>query len=471
MIATRRVLLCGIIVIYSCSRYLSAVERSPSSFSRRSTRRPHFQVKNESDHEYHGHHKHDEDVDDDGEGSNETETETETDYLTAFRKCWTDGDMVKPVQADYFQPHRVRVKETAMRVVGITPDCFVYFGWLHQIMSGKSHKADIGRGIALEHNLCEETKPFLVRTEGVKKLLFVGVKRFGRRVLVQSLTRYNSILNSSHGSLIWIKMNPRARQEQFISNEFPPGFVMQAMNNLLYRIFIAGYTLSSVKLLELKIFIDKNGNLIPLITSKEHEIDPVIHAPIYGMHMVAAHDIRYQVSSKSSGFIFVRQETIRHIPQFGQYIAMRVPIETIVTQTPDFEFDGHSYRTSNFTVYQNQLCNDLLGNFMIFTLFTTTGYNWTHDTLHAAEFALWKTSTHRFFNSFRSHRRMAYPHAIHRPIRRQIFRTWIRSLPLILMNFLFLALIFFGIECAVHMHEKKKARRTGLSRSFSAASV
>ncbi|VDL80513.1 unnamed protein product [Nippostrongylus brasiliensis] len=34
---------------------------------------------------------------------------------TAFRKCWTDGDMVKPVQADYFQPHRVRVKETAMR--------------------------------------------------------------------------------------------------------------------------------------------------------------------------------------------------------------------------------------------------------------------------------------------------------------------------------------------------------------------
>uniref|UniRef100_A0A0N4XA11 Cytochrome P450 n=1 Tax=Haemonchus placei TaxID=6290 RepID=A0A0N4XA11_HAEPC len=50
------------------------------------------------------------------------------------------------------------------------------------------------------------------------------------------------ILSSENASLMWMQMNPRAKHEQFLSNEFPPDFTFDYMNNLLHRIFILGRT-------------------------------------------------------------------------------------------------------------------------------------------------------------------------------------------------------------------------------------
>lgn len=73
---------------------------------------------------------------------------------------------------------------------------------------------------------------------------------------------------------MWMQMNARARHEQFLSNEFPKGeqrsanyasalltlqplsdFTFQSINNLLYRIFILGYSSTTTKLVPCRVYI------------------------------------------------------------------------------------------------------------------------------------------------------------------------------------------------------------------------
>ncbi|EYC20327.1 hypothetical protein Y032_0022g572 [Ancylostoma ceylanicum] len=65
---------------------------------------------------------------------------------------------------------------------------------------------------------------------------------------------------------------------------------------------------------------------------------------------------------------------------------------------------------------------------------------------------------------------MSFPHSIHRAERHHIYRSWIKAFPAILLNCLLLLLIVFGMHKCVHMHETRKARRAGMSRSYSANS-
>lgn len=360
-----------------------------------------------------------------------------------------------------------------MRVTGITPECNVYYGWLHQLVkltpTVSTFKSDKHRA----KKDCSDFYPYIIRTEGKKTLLMVATKRYGRRMLVQSMAKAYTNLNSAEGTVMWMQMNARARHEQFLSNEFPKDFTFQSINNLLYRIFILGYSSTTTKIMELKVSIDDNDNLIPFITKNILNVDPVALPPMFGSTMIATHTLRY-LKSKSSGFTFVRQEYKNHEPQKGKYIAVSLPLESLVTESLhgirfDTDYDGHVYRSGAFTAYVNRHC-DFIGNYMIFTQFSVRKRNWTASSLYAPEFSLWKVSRRRYFNPMRFHRRMSYPHSLHRSVQRRIFRSWVRSLPLILLNLGFLLLIFFGIEFAVHVHEKRKARRTGLSRSYSATS-
>ncbi|KAK6052518.1 hypothetical protein COOONC_09977 [Cooperia oncophora] len=100
-----------------------------------------------------------------------------------------------------------------------------------------------------------------------------------------------------HGSqdagVMWSQMNPRARQEQFLTNEFPQDFTFDTMSNLMYRIFILGRSSKGSRILEMKVFIDEHENMFPFITSQVLHVDPLVHAPIHGVEIIATHSAEY----------------------------------------------------------------------------------------------------------------------------------------------------------------------------------
>ncbi|KHJ82056.1 hypothetical protein OESDEN_18253 [Oesophagostomum dentatum] len=63
---------------------------------------------------------------------------------------------------------------------------------------------------------------------------------------------------------------------------------------------------------------------------------------------------------------------------------------------------------------------------------------------------------------------MSYPHTIHRAQRHNIFLAWCQVLPGVIVNCVLLGLIVYGIQKCINWNEIRKARRSGLSRSYSA---
>ncbi|EYC20330.1 hypothetical protein Y032_0022g574 [Ancylostoma ceylanicum] len=209
-----------------------------------------------------------------------------------FQKCFQYKDMIVPNSKDYFDNERKRINEPPVRLLGITTDCFVYYGWLHQFITQHIRREeDLGWSYS---GACRDFKPFIIRTvnEGKKELLFVAVKRHGRRLLVQSIARDFLQYTSEDTAITWAEMNPFARHEQFLSNEFPTDFTFESCNNLLYRIFVMGHSTSKTKILELKVSIDKHKNLIPFITKVVLDVDPLVHVPMFGSTLIAAHDFK-----------------------------------------------------------------------------------------------------------------------------------------------------------------------------------
>ncbi|XGW21321.1 hypothetical protein V3C99_004349 [Haemonchus contortus] len=394
-----------------------------------------------------------------------------------FKACFND-EMLKPISPSYFNMSKVRHKTTErvppVRVLGITPDCYVYYGWLQHLKNLDSKVDRIvnhGMKFGIE---CADFHPYIITTEGEKYQLLIGVRRAGRRMLVQSIARKYPLLSSENASVMWMQMNPRARHEQFLSNEFPPDFTFDYMNNLLHRIFILGRTSTGTRLLELKIHVDRNNNLFPFITSQILQMDPLLHAPFHGIAMVATHNLDI-LGTLSSGFILLRQKFEDGQPLPGKYIASAVPMESLLTESLQgivmdaSYYDGHIYRSKYITVYPNNRCK-FIGNFMLFSYHVSSDREYTFANIPTPEQTLLKASTTRWFNHLNFHRRMAYPHTIHRSVKHGIFRAWIHCIPMILLNVLLLLFIFFGIEFAIYIHDKRKARRTGLSRSYSITS-
>ncbi|KAJ1373355.1 hypothetical protein KIN20_035730 [Parelaphostrongylus tenuis] len=232
-------------------------------------------------------------------------------------------------------------------------------------------------------------------------------------------------------SLLWMSFNASARHEQYLSNQFPREFVFQMLQNWDYRIFIFGYSRSWTHILELKIFVDNNDNLIPFITKKVVVVDPILHAPIYSSAIVPASD-------------FIHGD------------------KTIRIRT----YDGYFYRTKDFTTYFNRKCPEI-GNYMIYTDYSYD--EWTARDLPTPELSLVKMSRRRWLNPFRFHRRMSYPHTFHRYLRHGVFRSWVRAMPGVLLNCGLMVAILYVIEYLLHLLEKIKSRR-GIDRSHSAHS-
>ncbi|KAK5966673.1 hypothetical protein GCK32_018547 [Trichostrongylus colubriformis] len=128
-------------------------------------------------------------------------------------------------------------------------------------------------------------------------------------------------------------------------------------------------------------------------------------------------------------------------PLPGKYIAVAIPMESLATESlhgirVNYNYRGHIYENKFFTMYPNYNCH-FIGNYMIFTQHLKPGKNWTIKQFISPETSLFKATTFRMFNHLRFHRRMAYPHAIHRSVKHGIFRGWIRCLPMILCSLSF----------------------------------
>ncbi|KJH49912.1 hypothetical protein DICVIV_03942 [Dictyocaulus viviparus] len=354
-------------------------------------------------------------------------------------------------------------------LIGVTPHCFVYYGWLHELVTVPSIDMQLR---SKTKDGCRNFKPFIIRTEGLRFLLLIVAKRHGRKILVQSIAKKKYLSSSNQSSVIWMRFDPYLRHMQFLSNQFPVGFVFQMLQNLNYRIYVLGYTSSNTVILELKIHIDSNYNLVPFITKNVLIVDPVIHAPIYGSWIIPAHEFK-RGNTLTDGFIFVRQIYEDGLPKNRSYITFGVPMVSLVLNSITGarripSYDGYVYKSNYFKTYTNPFCSVDIGNYMIYTEYSYM--NWTANTLPTAEFNLAKISSRVWLNNLRYHRRMSYPHAYHKVERHQIFLSWVKAFPAILGTFAVMSSILFGIEYAVRYHERSLARSAGLSRSHSASS-
>ncbi|CAJ0595352.1 unnamed protein product, partial [Cylicocyclus nassatus] len=318
-----------------------------------------------------------------------------------IQTCFKQEQFIHANHEDYFNSTRKRVNEAPVRVLGIATDCVVYFGWLHLIRTSKASRNVFVEGYK---DACIGFKPFILRStnDGKKELLFVAVKRSGRRMLVQSIASSLTVSEkpaSMLGGMMLMLMNPYSRHEQFLSNEFPPDFTYIACTNLLFNIYIMGYSSAKTRLLELKIGIDKYRNLVPFITTNVIEVDPLIHPPIFGADLVPAYDFKWG-KSLTSGFIFVRQHYEHGQPQNGLYSAVGIPMASLLSRSfggsgPRLNYYGHLYQDNHFTAYHNRHCK-FLGSFMFFNQYAYL--NWTPATLPSVELELSKATRSRFFN-------------------------------------------------------------------------
>ncbi|KHJ97758.1 hypothetical protein OESDEN_02264 [Oesophagostomum dentatum] len=97
--------------------------------------------------------------------------------------------MVVVTNTSYFEEDTTHVNDHPVRVLGLTKNCLVYFGWLHEIYTSIVKKPlSLRRGFT---DACTDLTPFIIRTENdnKKQLLFLALKRYGRRIMVQSIAR------------------------------------------------------------------------------------------------------------------------------------------------------------------------------------------------------------------------------------------------------------------------------------------
>uniref|UniRef100_A0A1I7XK86 Uncharacterized protein n=1 Tax=Heterorhabditis bacteriophora TaxID=37862 RepID=A0A1I7XK86_HETBA len=111
------------------------------------------------------------------------------------------------------------------------------------------------------------------------------------------------------------------------------------------------------------------------------------------------------------------------------------------------EYDGFLYRpkSAEFTVYTSEECKKTIGRFMLYEM--RSKREWTVESLPNPEHLFNKMSTKQWFNTGRFHRthlsviltsrRMAFPHTMHRVVRRNIIYGWKHVAPFVFAYHLF----------------------------------
>ncbi|WKY02615.1 hypothetical protein Q1695_016129 [Nippostrongylus brasiliensis] len=90
-------------------------------------------------------------------------------------------------------------------------------------------------------------------------LLLIGLKRYGRRIMVQSLIKksdYSDQINSklverAKNGVFWLQMDPLARHLQFLTNEFDRDFNYIGAFDIRGKVIIYGHVESRIRFYEL----------------------------------------------------------------------------------------------------------------------------------------------------------------------------------------------------------------------------
>ncbi|KAK6743491.1 hypothetical protein RB195_010636 [Necator americanus] len=360
---------------------------------------------------------------------------------------------------------------TAHLILGVTPSCYVYFGWMEQIFLAHTYGTYTFED--KHRHDCRDIQPVALKTENTNRQLYIGLKRNGRRIQIQSLfegEHYKS--NNKDHPVLWRRFDPTARHQQFLSNEFEKGFNYRGAFTYKGRVILYGHDYTNVLLLELSVaqsFADYEGGvgnlLVPFIRTIANISNDII-APenVYVQHFSVA-------GSKEEKFFFGRA------PPYGETIANGIMLSVAsvmkgrkadMEYVETFKIYISKAEQSNVAVYQTHYARNLIGNYYLIekklNVFLKSAAQLPHVLGllrgHAAQ---------SWLNPYRFSRRMSYPNTIHRMQQNYIFSGWKTFTPVFISNVVIFMVLMYATNKFFRLHHKMMQKIGAYSTSYSSA--
>ncbi|XGW14153.1 hypothetical protein V3C99_000452 [Haemonchus contortus] len=384
-----------------------------------------------------------------------------------------------PHTKGYMETEQYNKDQPAYLVLGITAKCLVYFQWLNR-WKGDSKALQETVYYEADGSRCDDIQPFFIRTEVTQTELLIGVRRIGRRMVVQSLVNSACLAKEKkkrfHAEVqtFTCRFYPNVRHFQFLSQEFPSGFKYLGTTKLFGRLIVYGHTETQIMLLMLKIG-QSNADygpgghdtiLLPhlqlLATIEVTDLEPSSN-----MLLIEPHEsqqdkdflwfklLRGLPHNRSAGTMYeiylppaMHGRTIfRSQYSYGEEYVMVYSDEHMIARKIKFEMGQFTIRKVNFKKRDGT-------------------EKWKADDLPPVTAYLRGATIRTWINPYRFHRRMAYPHAVHRVKRTRVFDGWKIFIPVIIVNLIiFLALL--ALSSWLISHHQNILRRMGLSASRS----
>ncbi|WKY05699.1 hypothetical protein Q1695_006137 [Nippostrongylus brasiliensis] len=335
----------------------------------------------------------------------------------------------------------------SMLAVGITPNCYLFYGSLRNIRSPRSRSLELHSPPGLE-TACKDKQAYIVRSYGDAQMMMIVVDRFGRRVRVQpALSKRPKYTKDQTGHLIYHYVNPKNRLGQFYSGNVDLGFTIGGFFYHRFRVLVYAVSHYVVRLYELRLEIGHNfitPYLKPLATPLPSLALPSMEIKIH-FTKNNLYDGEQVLISRG------KEAIIAHISA--------IVTGDITTVRRATEGDYESFHVTGINSIAALLCP----NFDSVALFHSKVAQLDSDV-----FVL-EMSTRRWVNPLHAHRRMSYPHAIRRMVRHQFFsKGWARALPIVAANVVILlvgTLVF--LRLVGYYNREYNRRHLSLSHTFS----
>ncbi|CAJ0599055.1 unnamed protein product [Cylicocyclus nassatus] len=424
-------------------------------------------------------------------------------YLTAVVQCKNDEEVIKISLRSILE--RTIADEQGMLleknttflaplILGITPHCLVYFGWLQQIMAGYAYGTYT---LPKKKYFCGNYLPIVMKTENTNEDLYLGIRRFGRRILIQNLfgemhyakaasvedaKQKTARTKTVQNPVLWSSIDPTARQYQFLSNEFERGFQFRGCFIFRGRVILYGEDDTNIIFYELKVtqtaFDEERGlgNLLLPTVKKFANLSRNIFPPAH---------VRVQVTSDS---FTARELNEVHKVQIGLYPqsddnhimrgAIEIPLITLMRgQTHEIKYrqdiQAVAYKcqyedNESVTIYESDYTREKIGNFILLE----KGECHQNDSLvvrrlpNVRIFIL--ASSRVWMNPYRFSRRMTYPNAVHTMSVHHILRGWKRFIPLLVANLAIFTVLMYIVSLAMKYHRKMMMKLGAYSSSQTA---
>ncbi|KAK6748424.1 hypothetical protein RB195_001198 [Necator americanus] len=306
------------------------------------------------------------------------------------------------------------LKQDSM-VLGLTPECFLYYG---NVKAGKRYESTA----FLERfgDACRKKHAFIVRSYGEAQHMLVVVDRYGRRVRVQPALSKDLITPPSSYNktdVVIHFVDPRNRLEQFYSDTVDRGFVIAGFYYFKYRVLVFALSHYAVRFYDLRLHIGKKYITPHLELLSEPDLQ-----------LILPRDFKVfegGVTSDSS-------ESLTVDVQHGRGAPFSISLKGLVFNSYTGFRVTTAERKAQSSFQHRMHCPQKVGNFYFFK----------NSKKLRPDLWMLDISNRRWLNPLNSHRRMSYPHAIKRMEHRKFLaRVWSAVLPIVSANVL---LLLFG---------------------------